>query len=780
MAHVLNYPVNTSDAMDKWRADAAERKAAEERFRKELGAREEADREQRRGVMSQAQSDGFNAWFDARFAQAVAEGSPFDNAWVASIAEALARDRQRMFDHVANVVAEVETRFEARLAQSEKRAQAAEERANDAESRLQRIEAGVTEARAQLRDDVLKLGDDLRDRMRDAAAVVSVETREQLEAKFASQLAEVEKRAEAAEERARVAETGVTELRRLVRNDVIRLSNDLRERTCDAAAAPAAELRADVGEKFEALRGEFGEKIASLSARPSIDEGQVDRIVEAAVARTRIETRAEFDRALESRLEEKGRVFEERIAEFERRTVSAEERARALDTVVVDLRQQVCNDAIRLADDLRGRVRDASAVATIELRSEVESKFAARLMEAEKRAERADERVRTFGVDLVEFRVQARDDCIRTGDDLRHRIDDATAVAGIQLRSEFESKFASRLVEAEKRAEHAEERAKTLEIAMVELRGAFRDDVARASGDLRQQARDAAATATVELHAEIESKFTARLAEAEKRAERDEERGRALEIAMTDILGAVRDDVAKASAASAKANTELRADLESKFAGRLTEAEKTAKGAEAKASAAEARVPRLEAEATEARAQLRDDVIKTADDLRARVHNMFAAASAEMRGMIEARFVALAERPGRMPIARAYEPDTITRAGHFVAFNGGLFQAIRDTARRPGVGQDWLVVARGGKDGVDGKSVVLRGTFDLRDAYTLGDLVGFEGQTFVATRNNPTGIPSDGDGWQLLAARREGREGRPWQARIAWPQRRSRSGRREA
>jgi hypothetical protein len=37
MAHVLNYPVNTSDAMDKWRADAAERKATEERFKKELG-----------------------------------------------------------------------------------------------------------------------------------------------------------------------------------------------------------------------------------------------------------------------------------------------------------------------------------------------------------------------------------------------------------------------------------------------------------------------------------------------------------------------------------------------------------------------------------------------------------------------------------------------------------------------------------------------------------------------------------------------------------------------
>jgi hypothetical protein len=184
MAHVLNYPANTTDAMDRWRADANERMAAEESFKKELGAREEADRERRRTDVSQAQSDAFNAWFDARFAQAVAEGSAFDNAWVASIAEALGQDRRRTHDQVANAVAEVEAGLESRLAAAEMRANEAEARGSAAEARAARLEKDVGDARAQLRAEFIQLGDDLRARTRDTAAVVGVEIREQLEAKL--------------------------------------------------------------------------------------------------------------------------------------------------------------------------------------------------------------------------------------------------------------------------------------------------------------------------------------------------------------------------------------------------------------------------------------------------------------------------------------------------------------------------------------------------------------------------------------------------------------------
>jgi hypothetical protein len=327
------------------------------------------------------------------------------------------------------------------------------------------------------------------------------------------------------------------------------------DRTDEAKA-----LRADFAAGVEDLRAETGEKILALSGRvanvianrPTIDKSQIDRAIQAAVARTRLEMRAEFDRALE----EKELVFEARVAEFERRAEIAEQRARGLEAAIAELRQQIRDDAIRLADDLRGRARDASLAATTELRSKLESTFATGRMEAEKRAERAEERTRA------------------------------------------------------------------LEIAMVELRGAVRDDVVKASGDLRQQARDASALVGVEL-----------------------------------------------------------------------------------------------------------------------------------REMIEARFIALSERPGRLPIARAYKPDTITRAGHLVAFNGEMFQAIRDTARRPGGGQDWICVARGGKGGRDGRSIIFRGAFDLHEAYCEGDLVSREGQTFIATRDNPTGLPGDSDGWQLLAAR---------------------------
>jgi hypothetical protein len=118
-----------------------------------------------------------------------------------------------------------------------------------------------------LRDDVIRLGDDLRARVCDASVAATIELRSELESKFAARLAESDKRAEVAEERARAAETGLIELRGVIRDDVIRLSDELRERARDAAAAPVAELRADVGEKFAALRSELGEnRLAERSA----------------------------------------------------------------------------------------------------------------------------------------------------------------------------------------------------------------------------------------------------------------------------------------------------------------------------------------------------------------------------------------------------------------------------------------------------------------------------------------------------------------------------------
>jgi hypothetical protein len=616
-----------------------------------------------------------------------------------AVAKLMVDERQRAHECEAKLerrVAELERAAGAdqtRIAGLERRFETAAGVASAAETRARKIEAEATEARAQLREGVITIADDLRARVRDTAHLVGVETHDMLERKFASQLADVEERVDAAEG-ARAAETALTALRGQIHDDAIKLGDDLRERTRDAAAAPAAELRADVVEKFAALRSEIGEQIASLNARPASDQGQIDHGVEAAVARTRIEMHAEFDRALESRLGEKDRAFQGRIAEFDRRTVAAEERARALETVVVELRQQVCDDAIRLADDLRARTRDASVAATAELRSELESKFAARLTEAEKRGEHAEERVRTLEADLVELRVQVRDDCIRTGDDLRHRIDDATAVAGIQVRSEFESKFAARLAETEKRAERAEERARALEFAIVELRGAVRDDVAKASCDLRQQARDAAAVVAVEMREMIEARFASQLAELEKRADAAEARARAAETALTELRGEIRDDAIRVS-------DDLRMRVRDAATAAVTESQ------DAVLAAADAKIAALEGR--------------------------------------------LRSSAGELPEVRNWKPETVYYRGELVACDGALYQTKQDTPTVPG-GPDWTLIAKAGRDGRDNESLTLRGAYDVNGKYARLDVIEFQGDVFLATCDSAGLCP--GPDWLKLSGAR--------------------------
>jgi hypothetical protein len=388
MAKILNYPTSSDAGMDRWRAEAEESDAR-------LRAKQAARDEQRRAVVSQAAREEWRAQFTTMFAdcfaQATAEGSLFDAGWIASFRGALDQISQTLLDRIIALEGR-HTDLEAQLAEAKRRAEIAEVREHAFAERAKEAEAALTELQTAVRGDVVAVADDLRRRIDDVTAAAVVALRSELDSKLVARLVETEKRAERAEERARALESAMVELRGVVRNDVIRLSDDSRERMRGATAATAAELRVDVSERFAALRSEFGEKIAALSARPSIDEGQVDRTVEAGVARTRVEMRAEFDRALDSRLKEKERAFEERIAEFERRTVAADERACSLEAVVIELRQRVCDDAIRLADDLRARTRDASVAATIELRSELESKFEVRFKAAEKRAEAAEAR----------------------------------------------------------------------------------------------------------------------------------------------------------------------------------------------------------------------------------------------------------------------------------------------------------------------------------------------------------------------------------------------------
>lgn len=120
--------------------------------------------------------------------------------------------------------------------------------------------------------------------------------------------------------------------------------------------------------------------------------------------------------------------------------------------------------------------------------------------------------------------------------------------------------------------------------------------------------------------------------------------------------------------------------------------------------------------------------------------------------------------PGKMPIVRQWT-DRVWYEGDVVAFDGGAFQALRDTGKAPGA-DDWICLAeRGvdgadgsdGRDGEDGRSLSIRGTWLDVNEYRALDVVALNGASFVAKRDNPG--PCPGDGWQLMAI--QGKQGKP-------------------
>jgi hypothetical protein len=107
---------------------------------------------------------------------------------------------------------------------------------------------------------------------------------------------------------------------------------------------------------------------------------------------------------------------------------------------------------------------------------------------------------------------------------------------------------------------------------------------------------------------------------------------------------------------------------------------------------------------------------------------------------------------GKLPVAKAWSDGSVTYEGEIVTYGGAAWQAVRDTAQAPG-GADWLALAKGGRDGANGRSIVFRGAYDMRESYTATDMVAHEGQSFMAARDNPTGLPGDSADWLLIAAR---------------------------
>jgi hypothetical protein len=102
--------------------------------------------------------------------------------------------------------------------------------------------------------------------------------------------------------------------------------------------------------------------------------------------------------------------------------------------------------------------------------------------------------------------------------------------------------------------------------------------------------------------------------------------------------------------------------------------------------------------------------------------------------------------PGKLPLVKLWKPETVFYEGDVVAYDGGAFQAKRDTGQPPPHAAHWLCLATAGRDG---SSVNIRGTFDANADYRRLDVVALNGGSFIALRDAPG--PCPGSGWQLLA-----------------------------
>jgi hypothetical protein len=90
--------------------------------------------------------------------------------------------------------------------------------------------------------------------------------------------------------------------------------------------------------------------------------------------------------------------------------------------------------------------------------------------------------------------------------------------------------------------------------------------------------------------------------------------------------------------------------------------------------------------------------------------------------------------------------------------DGSTYQALRDTGH--GVTHaDWICLARAGRDGRDGVTPDIRGTYDAHERYVKLDIVACGGAAFIAKYDNPGICP--GNGWQMMS--QQGRRGKPGQ-----------------
>jgi hypothetical protein len=108
---------------------------------------------------------------------------------------------------------------------------------------------------------------------------------------------------------------------------------------------------------------------------------------------------------------------------------------------------------------------------------------------------------------------------------------------------------------------------------------------------------------------------------------------------------------------------------------------------------------------------------------------------------------------GKLPIVKAYMPETVHYEGDVVVHLDATWQALRDTARAPPHCDDWICLATAG---VDARMPTIRGTYDAEACYQHLDIIAIDGSSFIALKDEPGLCP--GPDWQLIAS--AGRRGR--------------------
>jgi Collagen triple helix repeat (20 copies) len=111
---------------------------------------------------------------------------------------------------------------------------------------------------------------------------------------------------------------------------------------------------------------------------------------------------------------------------------------------------------------------------------------------------------------------------------------------------------------------------------------------------------------------------------------------------------------------------------------------------------------------------------------------------------------------GMLPIVKSWIAGAVFYQGDVVMWEGETFQAKCDTAH-PLDHADWTCLACAGRDGQDGQSLNIRGTFDPGQTYSRLDVVTLNYSWFVAINNDPG--PCPGPGWKAGPVGKTGASG---------------------